>query len=336
MFRPNKIRNKYRILWVTLFIIGIMGTFSEIAYCENKKFNLEKIKFVEELSIGEATEDEKELLYDLGDIEIDDNSNIYILEVKEGRIKKFDKNGNFILSIGRRGQGPGELNYPRDFIITKDKKIFVADDENGRIDVFNIEGLFLYSFNVKGGPQEIVEDSEGNLYIFYPYKNFLVHKHKKNGELVNSLVPMSMEKDSLMQYFYNQIDLAINKDTIFVVYKFLNKIEKYDKKGNLIFSIKRPLNYEYKGFRRIEKDGIQNIFATPLTIDAVCKNDILFILTRASEDEITICDRINNRGQYKGSFIIPFPAGNINFDNENKMYLTNYEKYTVHRFEFLK
>lgn len=316
------------IISIIIVTISISGS---LVKGEFKKVKLREVKLVEELVIGKEISDDKVLFYDPVDIKID-NSNIYVLDAGKCSVLKFDKDGNFILSFGNKGQGPGELNSPRSFVISK-KKIYIANSGNRRIEVFNIDGSFDNSFKVPGEPREICTDKMGKLYIHFFHNNFLVHKYREDGKLIKSFVPASDVKDPFLQMFYNQVEISIENDELFVAYKFLNKIEKYDTKGNLILTTKRPLLYRYELPKPIYREGKAMMSAIALTVDIACKNEILYILTSADPKDLTkgIIDRINNKGKYLDSFCIPIPAVNLTFDSKGTMYIINGEDATIHR-----
>ena len=58
----------------------------------------------------------------------------------EGRIAKFDKDGNFVMSWGERGSRPGQFNTPHGLVIDNNDIVYVADRGNSRIQVFDTEG----------------------------------------------------------------------------------------------------------------------------------------------------------------------------------------------------
>ncbi|MBN2856972.1 MAG: 6-bladed beta-propeller [Candidatus Delongbacteria bacterium] len=71
----------------------------------------------------------------------DSSGNIFILDIMSMSIKKFDSQGNFVTSIGRSGQGPGELYYPSFAYINNDTlKVFSAPSR--KISKFDLDGNF--------------------------------------------------------------------------------------------------------------------------------------------------------------------------------------------------
>jgi len=59
--------------------------------------------------------------------------NIFVADFYNDRIQKFDPEGVFLTSFGRRGSGKGELRYPIAVAVADDGSVFVADFGNNRI-----------------------------------------------------------------------------------------------------------------------------------------------------------------------------------------------------------
>ena len=67
-------------------------------------------------------------LTDIYRFDVDSEGNIYFLVPPKGQgnvIYKFDRNGNFITSFGRRGQGPFEFEYPYYMRTIKKKVLYL-------------------------------------------------------------------------------------------------------------------------------------------------------------------------------------------------------------------
>jgi hypothetical protein len=84
--------------------------------------------FVEEdLSIGSPGSLGEHALSEIMDVAVDKEENIYVLDSKEARIQVFNKAGRYLRTIGRKGQGPGEMQFPRNISITARNEILVND-----------------------------------------------------------------------------------------------------------------------------------------------------------------------------------------------------------------
>jgi len=174
----------YFILFITfLFLlvscsqqkIGWKGTVEEkdgVVIVKNPKepiygegsFNLE-----EELSIGETEGQEEYMLSSPRSTAVDDEGNIYVLDLKESHIKVFDNEGIYQKTIGRRGQGPGEFQGPLGIQITAKNEILVNNLNSSRLIYYSLKGNFLRENQVTGIPRSLLKmDSNSDYICVYP------------------------------------------------------------------------------------------------------------------------------------------------------------------------
>jgi hypothetical protein len=105
-------------------------------------YNEDVFTLEEELSIGDAENEEEQRFANILDVAVDDREDIYILDSKQGQILVFNKNGIYSKNISRRGQGPGEFLYPRQIIISPEQEIVVCDPIVRRLLFFSLDGVF--------------------------------------------------------------------------------------------------------------------------------------------------------------------------------------------------
>ena len=176
-------KSKYKFLWaVVLISISTMslscqkqkaewrGTIEEVdgvTFVKNPKepmygenvFNLE-----EELSVGEAEGREEYMFSQVGSIAVDDKERVYVSDTKEFHIKIFEKDGNYLKSVGRKGQGPGEFERITSIQITPQKELLVFDSRSRRLSFFSLEGEFIKSKSI--GEIQVLDlemNSKGNI-----------------------------------------------------------------------------------------------------------------------------------------------------------------------------
>ncbi len=82
-------------------------------------------------------------------VSFDRYGNIYVADSGNGRVQKFDEEGNFILKFGEPGDGDGNLEGPSDVAALRDR-VYVADSGNGRISCFDDSGNFLKHLAIDG------------------------------------------------------------------------------------------------------------------------------------------------------------------------------------------
>lgn len=79
----------------------------------------------------------------------DSKGNIYVADgYVNARIAKLDKDGNWLTSWGEHGAGPGQFDVVHDIVIDAADRIYVADRNNRRIQVFDTEGRFLRQITI--------------------------------------------------------------------------------------------------------------------------------------------------------------------------------------------
>jgi len=102
-----------------------------------------RIVFEEELSIGVEEGDENYMFGGRVYFNTDDEGNIYVNDRDRQRIQKFDPQGQYLLTIGRKGRGPGDFANAWDPRFDKDGNLYVFDFSNRRISFFTKEGEYL-------------------------------------------------------------------------------------------------------------------------------------------------------------------------------------------------
>jgi len=97
----------------------------------------------EELRIGDAT-GRPEYTFGRGPaIAVDNQGGIYVLDDKNIHIKAFDAQGTYLRTIGRKGQGPGEIGSPFDVLINSRGELLVPDGESYKLHAYSPPGQFL-------------------------------------------------------------------------------------------------------------------------------------------------------------------------------------------------
>jgi DNA-binding beta-propeller fold protein YncE len=68
------------------------------------------------------------------------------------RVLKFDRNGKFLKSWGGKGKGPGQFDVAHGIAIDANGRLWVADRENQRIQIFDQDGNYLKELKYAGLP----------------------------------------------------------------------------------------------------------------------------------------------------------------------------------------
>ena len=105
-------------------------------------YNEDVFSLKEELIIGKTKGSEDFIFSEVRDLDVDTKERIFILDYKEANIKVFDKSGEHINTIGRKGQGPGEFQRPSQIYLTPQNEILVNDPGARQIHFFSPDGTF--------------------------------------------------------------------------------------------------------------------------------------------------------------------------------------------------
>ena len=70
----------------------------------------------------------------------------------ESLVLKFDRDGNFIKTFGRKGKGPGEFDLPHSLVFDAAGLLYIADRNNARIQVFDADGNYIRESKHPGTP----------------------------------------------------------------------------------------------------------------------------------------------------------------------------------------
>jgi len=76
------------------------------------------------------------------------------------RVHKFSPEGELLLSWGEPGSGPGQFNVPHGIAIDRQDKVYVADRENSRIQIFTSDGELLTEWTNVARPCHIFIDDQ--------------------------------------------------------------------------------------------------------------------------------------------------------------------------------
>lgn len=97
--------------------------------------------------IGPVDGDEATSFGRIVSLTMDEEENVYVLDGQAAEIRVFDRNGEYVRTIGGRGEGPGELSTPHALALDEEGGLWVADRGNQRVTVFARDGRVLRSFS---------------------------------------------------------------------------------------------------------------------------------------------------------------------------------------------
>ena len=160
---------------------------------------------------------------------------VYVAEYNGHRIHKLTTGGEFIGTIGEEGSDIGQFMYPDDVKISPDGKVYVADCDNGRVQVFNPDWTISHIINgrVSGDgtfywPEGIAFDLSGNVHVT-GYDSSSVSVFTPNGQFVRQYYKTHTTRP---------VGIAIDSSGYSLVMSYSNNtLSIFDPNGTFIHSV---------------------------------------------------------------------------------------------------
>lgn len=150
-----------------------------------------------------------------------EGGSLYICDAQDCAVKVFAGDGKFLRAVGRKGAGPGELNFPSG-VSVRGGRIYVADKSNSRVQVFDGEGRVLGGFALPFRPDRVLAlDGEALLVSSNPTgraaSEKLLHIYDPAGRLLWEGLEASVSSDRVYDAFRNMIVVCAGGDGDFYV-----------------------------------------------------------------------------------------------------------------------
>jgi hypothetical protein len=138
-------------------------------------------------------------------------------------VLKFDQDGNFIKSWGKKGSAPGEFDLPHSIVIDAKGLLHIADRNNARIQVFDQDGNYVRESKHPGTPC--------GLFLTPDQRMFLAHGHTgliKELDLDGNVLGETGGQGKTMGRFGEAHYIAVSKRGEIFVTDTLNwRVQKY-------------------------------------------------------------------------------------------------------------
>ncbi|MFC1733182.1 NHL repeat-containing protein [candidate division KSB1 bacterium] len=266
-----------------------------------------KLEFVQKIGELEG-EDENYLFYHPGSVVRDSSGNIYVVDTGNCRIQVFNENGVYLKTIGRKGQGPGEFELPRNLFFHSDGNLYVGEPNYSRIIVLSPEGKEIRRINLDNRHDIVRFMRSGRMVMPADVSEMLESQVMVEDAPLASLLDVdgsllkefghTQNFDDVNIYIYaNLCDFALDSgDNIYLTMFFQNRIEKYTPGGDMVFHADRVINFEPKyglDNRQIEAGGQTfNIPVMHFTLVswgiAIDPDDRVWVRSYKKETEFTI------------------------------------------------
>jgi DNA-binding beta-propeller fold protein YncE len=170
-----------------------------------------------------------------GRLAVDTQGNVYVIDLKNLRIQKFDSNGNYLTQWGTEGLGEGQFTHPFDIAIDKQNNIYISDVGSNTIQKFDQTGRFLlrwgktgyndgefsdvYSVAIAPEGDVLVTDSTGR-----------IQKFDSNGKFMSTRMPEPVDNQGVFLW-----SIAVDhQGNIYAADWYGNRIVKLDPEGKAL------------------------------------------------------------------------------------------------------
>lgn len=196
------------------------------------------ITLIEDLKIGEMDGPVEFLFVYLTDVAVNSKGDIYVADLKLNEIRKFNKDGEYLMTLGRPGQGPGEFQYLRKLSINSEDDLIVFDGGICRISIFADNGDLLTTTK-KLVPDSWIDPSKifatgGKYVLFGKLTNSLklFHEFNKDWDLSDSYIEYEFIDNPEFEEFtlgFHPGNFLIhsNGDILYTKYHYANRIYVY-------------------------------------------------------------------------------------------------------------
>jgi hypothetical protein len=270
-----------------------------------------------------------------------EQGNIYILDTKDGCVKKFSAAGQYLLRFGRNGEGPGEFQYPQTIDVSPQGRLFVST-MSSHFHLFDLSGQFIDRLELPRYQGLFPKYMNSGQIVAYSMNstgdnspdNKILKIYDGRGNIVREFGEPFLVDKTRSSWVANFLHLTVDSDdNIYAVFIHQNRIEKYSEAGRLLMTIDRtlPFKLEY-GYKKETMDiggSVRTydaedfpLVALGIGVDGLGRIWVLALRKEIPKDiqgeefipqDYLVFEVYGEDGVLL--FHVPFPAGVSSFDN---------------------
>jgi len=204
-----------------------------------------KITIIKEQQIGQLDGPEEFLFVNIVDVKVNSEGDIYVADSRLNEIRKFNKDGEYLLTIGRPGQGPGEFQSVSILSMNSRDDLIAFDGILGRVSVFSDSGKHIKTTqqlmtDLWIDPSKIFVTDDGYVFFGKPINSLkLFHEFDQEWNLTESYI----DYEFIDNREFEELSLIFNPDYCF-----------FQENGNILYTKYHYGNqiFVYKN-RKLEK-----------------------------------------------------------------------------------
>lgn len=251
--------------------------------------------------------------------------NVLVLESPLHRIKVFDLDGNYQLTIGGEGSGNGEFRWPTGMAFAGNGNLYVFDELNDRVQWFDSSYNYQGQWPVAGprtSDSDLSVDSEGSVYVS---KSSYLRKYSPAGVLLDTFGESGLRSNQISWTY----SIENNSSGVLVADSIGKKILVYNLSGEYQKSIgysawggPGQINY----VEGIASDSEGNFYIAEGEPDDSTENYRIQKFSATGEFISQFGDWGDEDGYFKW-------VSGIDLDSEGNIYVSDCEKNIVQKFD---
>lgn len=153
---------------------------------------------------------------------------LFVVDTAAHRILVFGADRRLVASLGRRGAGPGEFNYPTLLWRSAAGRLYVTDSLNFRIQILEADGRFAGLFGHQGDrpgdaarPKGVATDRHGHVYVV----DSLLHNLQIFDEAGRFLLPVGQQGQERGEFWLPTGVFVGGDDRIYVADSYNRRVQ---------------------------------------------------------------------------------------------------------------
>ena len=174
-------------------------------------------------------------------IAADNKGNIYVADLGNSRVQKFDAEGKFVTAFGTAGDGEGQFKEPNGVAVDAAGNVYVVDALNHKLMKFGADGKFVKEWkgpaeNSLYGPRDLAIGPNKQIYIVDQGRGRIVRYDPSNDSFIEWGTLGTGENQ-----FHEATGIAIAGNFVIVADGGNNRVEVFDLDGKFVRQWNVPL-----------------------------------------------------------------------------------------------
>lgn len=258
-------------------------------------------------------------------IDADSDGNVYVTDLGNKRVQKFDAYGGFLATWGKHGSANGQFSYPSG-IATDGDFVYVADRDLNKVQKFDTGGNYISQWGKHGKsdgrlamPNGVAVSGDGHVYVA-DTGNYRVQKFTTEGEFVASFGESGTGKGE----FVTPHDVEVAPDgSVYVSDRGNKRIDRFAANGTHIESHK----FDAPGSFDFVPEGIAIApgGAMIYVVNAHSQR-VLYLSLNASSEPLGVFEKL---GPIRMDLVFPT---DVLFGADGQLYVADSLDHSIHAF----